>query len=174
MSISTIPTEIFTRILEHISVEDDIAVLCVNKKWNHEYRAVIERQHQDRFNEILYSSWHDWNIPYRLVKYIDMHEFLIDKLYSFCMNFGNSILRTRLRETYDSLKKELEKADKEREVIDKLLAHYEAQSDFEGWFPQQLWDRHKKTRYNSGAVIRKMNRVYTLIKNYNGYIRNRF
>ena len=96
-----------------------------------------------------------------------MHEFLIDKLYSFCMNFGNSILRIRLREIYDSLKKELEKADKKREVIDKLLAHYEAQSDFEGWFPQQLWDRHKNTNYNSGAVVLKMNRVYVIIKKYN-------
>jgi len=54
--------------------------------------------------------------------------------------------------------------DKEREVIDNLLTHYEKSSDFEGLFPEWLWERHKNNRQESGENIRRKNFVYVLMK----------
>ena len=52
--------------------------------------------------------------------------------------------------------------DKEREVIDKLLNHYEASPDFEGLFPEWLWEKHKNNRWESGENVRRMNLIYVL------------
>ena len=43
--------------------------------------------------------------------------------------------------------------DKEREVIDNLLTHYEKSPDFEGLFPEWLWERHKNNRQASQKIV---------------------
>jgi hypothetical protein len=48
---------------------------------------------------------------------------------------------------------------RERERIDRLLASYEASSDFEGWFPNWLWEgmhknNHRKYVINYGNTSR--------------------
>ena len=52
--------------------------------------------------------------------------------------------------------------DKERKVIDNLLIHYEASPDFEGLFPEWLWEKHKNNRWKSGENVRCKNVVYIL------------
>ena len=54
--------------------------------------------------------------------------------------------------------------DKERKVIDNLLMHYEASPDFEGLFPDWLWERHKNNRQVSAENCRRKNLVYVLMK----------
>lgn len=127
--------------------------------------GIIQRQDLIKFEKLLYSHWSDWNIPIRLIPYFNWNKFLIYKLDSFCQNFKYPLFLMKcLQIIYESLKLEMVKIDKEREVIDKLMAHYEASSDFEGWFPEWLWDRRTKNRLNSGINISAYNRVYTLMK----------
>jgi hypothetical protein len=165
MHINNLPTEVFVQILEHIPLKDASAVMRVNKEWYQEYRAIIQKQEYAKFEEILYSSWTEWNIPIRLLPYHNWHKFLLDKLISFHENFGTQFsLMEYLVSYYKSLKLEMMKIDKEREVIDNLLKHYEASPDFEGWFPEWLWNRHKNCRWNSGTNIQRFNLVYTLMK----------
>src|SRR6266511_4350171 len=54
--------------------------------------------------------------------------------------------------------------DKEREVIDNLLTHYEKSPDFEGLFPEWLWERHKNNRQASAENCRHINLLYTLMR----------
>ena len=54
--------------------------------------------------------------------------------------------------------------DKEREVIDNLLTYYEKSPDFEGLFPEWLWERHKNNRQASAENCRHINLLYTLMR----------
>src|ERR1044072_6627580 len=98
-----------------------------------------------------------------MVVYFNWHDFLLDKLSSFCKNFDRHCLECRLRYVYDSLRIDMVGIDKEREVIDNLLIHYEKSSDFEGLFPDWLWEQPKNNRHASGVNIRHKNLVYVLM-----------
>ena len=164
MHINNLPAELFSEILKYVPFKDASAILKVNKQWYREYRGVIYREYNIKFEELLYSHWSDWNIPLRLVVYFNWHDFLLDKLNSFCKKFDRHCLERRLRYVYDSLRIDMVDIDKEREVIDNLLIHYEKSPDFEGLFPDWLWERHKNNRQASGENIRRKNLVYVLMK----------
>ena len=137
-------------------------LIKVSKQWYQEYRGVIYRQRDAKLEELLYSHWSDWNILFKLVLYFNWHEFLLDKLNSFCKNFDKHCLERRLQYVYDSLRIDMVDIDKERKVIDNLLMYYEASSDFEGLFPDWLWERHKNNMCASGKNCRRLNLLYTL------------
>jgi len=166
MHINNLPAELFSEILEYIPLKDTSAIMLVNEQWYREYRGVIYRQREAKFEELLYSHCSDWNIPLKLVVYFNWHDFLLDKLNSFCKNFDRYCLERRLRYVYDSLRIDMVGIDKEREVIDNLLIHYEKSPDFEGLFPDWLWERHKNNRQASGENIRRKNLVYVLMKKF--------
>src|SRR5947207_15277682 len=125
MHINNLPAELFSEILEYIPLKDASAIMQVNRQWYQEYRGVIYRQRKAKFEELLYSHWSDWNIPLRLVVYFDWHNFILDKLNSFCTNFDLHSLKRRLHYIYDSLRIDMVDIDKEKEVIETLLIHYE-------------------------------------------------
>ena len=54
--------------------------------------------------------------------------------------------------------------DKERKVIDNLMIHYEASSDFKGPFPDWLLERHRKNIITSGENMRRKNLIYILME----------
>ena len=162
MHINNLPAELFSEILEYIPFKDAINIMIVNKQWYQEYRGVIYREYNIKFEELLYSHWSDWNIPLRLVVYFNWHGFLLDKLNSFCKNFDIHSLRRRLHYVYDSLRIDMVDMDKEREVINNLLIHYEKSPDFEGLFPEWLWERHKNNMHASGENCRRLNLLYVL------------
>ena len=162
MHINNIPVELFVKILEYVPLKDAIKVMLVNREWYQEYRSIIFKQFDNKFEELLYSYWSDWNIPLQLVVYFNWHAFLIDKLESFCKNFDRHCLDRRLQYVYDSLRIDMVDIDKERKVIDNLLIHYEASPDFEGLFPEWLWEKHKNNRWESGENVRRKNLVYVL------------
>ena len=164
MHINNLPAELFSEILEYIPLKDASAIMQVNRQWYREYRGTIYRQREAKFEELLYSHWSDWNIPLRLVVYFNWHDFLLDKLSSFCKNFDRHCLERRLRYVYDSLRIDMVGIDKERKVIDDLLMHYEASPNFEGLFSDWLWERHKNSMYTSGENMRRKNLVYILMK----------
>ena len=148
MSINTIPTELLTKVLNYIPLKDAISIMLVNKEWNQEYRAVIYSQYDVKFKELLHSHWSDWNISVRMVCHLCWHHFLVDKLYSFSKSFGMNILE-ELKRINNSLEIESHKLAKEEKVINDLLDRYEASPDFEGWFPEWLWERRQKNCYDS-------------------------
>ena len=104
MHINNIPVELFVKILKYVPLKDAIKVMLVNKEWYREYRSIIFKQFDSKFEELLYSYWSDWNIPLQLVVYFNWHAFLIDKLESFCKNFDKHYLDRRLQYVYDSLR----------------------------------------------------------------------
>ena len=162
MHINNLPAELFLEIFEYVPLKDASAIMKVSKQWYQEYRGVIFRQRDAKLEELLYSHWSDWIIPLRLVVYFNWHEFLLDKLDSFCGAFNIFYLRCRLEDIYDSLILEMKNIDKERNVINDLLAYYGETPDFEGLFPDWLWERHKNNRYASGKNFRRVNLLYTL------------
>ena len=164
MHINNLPVELFSEILEYIPLKDASAIMQVNRQWYREYRGVIYRQCEAKLEELLYSHWSDWNIPLRLVVYFNWHDFLLDKLSSFCKNFDRHSIICRLHYIYDSLRIDMVDIDKEREVIDNLLTHYEKSPDFEGLFPEWLWERHKNNRQASAENCRHINLLYTLMR----------
>ncbi len=134
MHINNLPVELFSEILEYIPLKDASAIMQVNRQWYQEYRGVIYRQCEAKLEELLYSHWSDWNIPLRLVVYFNWHDFLLDKLSSFCKNFDRHSLKRRLHYIYDSLRIDMVDIDKEREVIDNLLTHYESLLTLKDYF----------------------------------------
>ena len=162
MHINNLPAELFSEIFEYVPLKDASAIMKVSKQWYWEYRGVIYIQRDAKLEELLYSHWSDWNIPLKLVVYFNWHEFLLDKLNSFCDAFDIPYSRCRLEDIYDSLILEMKNIDKERNVINDLLAYYEKSPDFEGLFPDWLWERHKNNRCASGENCRRMNLLYTL------------
>ena len=164
MHINNLPVELFSEILEYIPLKDASAIMQVNRQWYQEYQGVIYRQCEAKLEELLYSHWSDWNIPLRLVVYFNWHDFLLDKLNSFCKNFDRYSLKRRLHYIYDSLRIDMVDIDKEREVIDNLLTHYEKSPDFEGLFPEWLWERHKNNMQASAENCRHINLLYTLMR----------
>ena len=162
MHINNLPAELFSEILEYIPLKDASAIMQVNRQWYQEYRGIIYRQFDAKLEELLYSHWSDWNIPLRLVVYFNWHDFLLDKLNSFCKNFDRYSIKCRLHYIYDSLRIDMVDIDKERKVINNLLMYYEVFSDFEGLFPDWLWERHKNNMYASGTNFRRVNLLYTL------------
>ena len=54
--------------------------------------------------------------------------------------------------------------DKEKEVIENLLTHYEKSPDFEGLFPDWLWERYKNNMHASAENCRRTNLLYALKK----------
>ena len=162
MHINNLPTELFVKILEYVPFKDAINIMLVDKEWHREYRGIIYRQFDAKLEELLYSHWSDWIISLKLVVYFNWHEFLLDKLNSFCDAFNILYLRCKLEDIYDSVRLEMKNIDKERKVIDDLLTHYKKSSDFEGLFPDWLWKRHKNNMYASGENFRCVNLLYTL------------
>jgi hypothetical protein len=139
MHINNIPTELFVKILEYVPFRDANIMMQVNKKWYKEYRAIIQRQEDAKFKELLYSHWSEWDIPIRLIRYYNWHIFLLDKLNSFCNNFGTECcVEHKLCNIYESLRLEMKTIDKERIVIDDLMNTFKAKKDFEGLFPDWL------------------------------------
>ena len=96
MHINNIPVELFVKILKYVPIKDAIKVMLVNREWYREYRSIIFKQFDNKFEKLLYSYWSDWNIPLQLVVYFNWHEFLIDKLNSFCKNFDRHYSDRRL------------------------------------------------------------------------------
>ena len=165
MHINNLPAELFSEILEYIPLKDASAIMQVNRQWYREYRRTIYRQLEAKFEELLYSHWSDWgNVPLRLVVYFNWHDFLLDKLSSFCKNFDRHCLERKLRYVYDSLRINMIGIDKERKVIDNLLMHYEASSDFKEPFPDWLLERHRKNLTMSGENMRRKTLVYIFIE----------
>ena len=164
MHINNLPAELFSEILEYIPLKDASAIMQVNRQWYQEYRGDIYRQCEAKLEELLYSHWSDWNIPLRLVVYFNWHDFLLDKLNSFCKNFDRYSLKRRLHYIYDSSRIDMVDIDKKREVIDNLLTHYEKSPDFEELFPEWLWERHKNNRQASAENCRHINLLYTLMR----------
>ena len=162
MHINNLPAELFSEILKYIPLKDASAIMQVNRQWYQEYREIIYKQFDAKLEELLYSHWSDWNIPLRLVIYFNWHDFLLDKLNSFCKNFDIHFLKRRLHYIYDSLRIDMVDIVKEREVIDNLLTHYEKSPDFEGLFPDWLWERHKNNRQVSAENCRRTNLLYAL------------
>jgi len=99
-----------------------------------------------------------------LIVYFNWHNFLLDKLNSFCKNFDRYYLERKLRYVYDSLRINMVNIDKKRKIIDNLLMHYEASSDFKGPFPDWLLERHRKNIITSEENMRRENLVYILMK----------
>jgi hypothetical protein len=164
MHINNLPVEILEQIFRSIPLKDASNIMRVNKQWYQEYRAVIYRQKDAKFEEILYSSWDDWFLSPDLIPDYNWSNFLISKLRNFCDNFDIFYLGPKLQDIYKSLKQESEKIYKEKDEIDKLLAIYEASYDFEGWFPDWLWEgMHKNNRQKSAINYGNMNRVRKFI-----------
>ena len=162
MHINNLPAELFSEIFEYVPLKDASAIMKVSKQWYREYRGVIYRQRDAKLEELLYSHWYDWDIPLRLILYFNWHEFLLDKLNSFCKNFDRHCLERRLQYVYDSLRIDMVDIDKERKVINDLLVYYENSSNFGGLFPDWLWEQHKNNVYASGENCRRKNLLYTL------------
>jgi hypothetical protein len=167
--INNLLIEILEQIFRSIPLKDASNIMRVNKQWYQEYRAVIYRQKDAKFEEILYSSWDDWNVKDFDWK-LDLYSLALAKLRNFCDNFDIFYLGPKLWNIYESLKQESKKIDKERDEIDKLLAIYEASYDFEGWFPEWLWeDMHKNNRQKYAINYGNMNRVSKLIVKLRGW-----
>src|SRR5438270_6504079 len=164
MHINNLTIELFSEILEYVPFKNAINIMLVSEQWYREYQGVIYRQYEAKLEELLYSHWSDLNIPLRLVIYFNWHNFLLDKLSSFCKNFDRHSIIRRLQYIYDSLRIDMVNIDKEREVIDNLLTHYETSPDFEGLFPEWLWEQHKNNCWKTGENIRCKNLVYVLMK----------
>ena len=163
MHINNLPVEILEQVFESIPLKDASNIMRVNKQWYQEYRAVIYRQKDVMFEEILYSSWDEWNVSPNLIPNYNYYNFLISKLRSFCDNFDIFYLRLKLQDIYKPLEIESKKIDKEREEIDKLMADYEASPDFEGWFPDWLWEgMHKNNHHKSVINYGNIGRVVKL------------
>src|SRR3984957_18051662 len=144
MSINTIPSELFEKILNYVPLRDAISIMLVDKEWCQVYQSLICRQRQGIFEELLHTHFSDWNISVRMIIDLQWHDFLLDKLDSFCERFNMSLVIAELHiinSRYDTEAKEITKEAKE---ISKLLRHYENSSDFEGWYPDWLWERCKK------------------------------
>ena len=118
MHINNLLAELFSEIFEYIPLKNASAIMQVNRQWYQEYRGIIYRQFDTKLEQLLYSHWSDWNIPLRLVIYFNWHDFLLDKLNSFCKNFDIYSLKRRLHYIYDSLSIDMVDIDKESEAID--------------------------------------------------------
>ena len=121
MHINNLPAELFSEILEYIPLKDASAIMQVNRQQYRKYRGIIYIWFDAKLEELLYSHWSDWNIPLRLVVYFNWHDFLLDKLNSFCKNFNRHFIKRRLHYIYDSLRIDMVDIDKEKEVIENLL-----------------------------------------------------
>src|SRR4051812_26471228 len=152
MHINNLLVEIFEQIFEFIPLKDASNVMRVNKQWYQEYREIIYRQKDAKFKEILYTSRNDWDVSSGLIPAYIFCNFLISKLRSFCDNFDIFYLGPKLQDIYDSLMLESKEIYRERERIDRLLASYEASSDFEGWFPNWLWEGMHKNNYQKYVI----------------------
>ena len=123
MHINSLPAELFVQILNHISFGDDMNVMLVNRTWYREYRALVARQAQARFEEILFSNMWNWKecgvpiIRHRNIFY--WRNFLVNKLFSFCRIFDDKRIYARLLKTQNALKKEM----KETKLIPSPIPH---------------------------------------------------
>ena len=162
-NINNIPTEIFLQILGHIPIEDASSVLKVNREWYQRYRTVLFDQRQEVFDKILHSPLDDWDIPIRLDISPMVYQPILEKLCNFCENFSLDIPNELLkRET--ALIERKEYLEREKAVINKLLDHYENSLDFDGWFPDELWNRRKENRWNLGFTGDKLTRVWRVLE----------
>ena len=59
MHINNLPAELFSEILEYISLKDASTIMLVNEQWYREYREIIYRQREAKLEELLYSHWSD-------------------------------------------------------------------------------------------------------------------
>jgi hypothetical protein len=135
MHINSLPVELFVQILNHVSSGDDINVMLVNRMWYREYQALIRRQAQARFEEILFSSI--------------QQKFIVNKLSSFCGVFNDMGIYARFLKTRTALEKEMEEKDKDRMEVDRLMDEFEKSLEYDSWFPDWLWKMHKNTPYNT-------------------------
>ena len=79
-----------------------------------------------------------------MIIHLRWHDFLLDKLDSFCERFNILPVLSELciiNSRYDTEAKEI---TKKAEEISKLLRHYENSFGFEVWYPDWLWERRKK------------------------------
>jgi len=159
MHINNLPVEILEQVFESIPLKDASNIICVNKQWYQEYRAVIYRQKDAMFEEILYSSWDEWNVSPNLIPNYNYYDFLISKLHSFCDNFDIFYLEPKLQDIYESLEIESKKITAERNRITKLMKDYEASFEYDGWFPDWLWKLYKDNPWKSGINYINISRV---------------
>jgi len=138
MHINNLPVEILEQVFESIPLKDASNIIRVNKQWYQEYRAVIYRQKDAMFEEILYSFWDEWNISPNLIPNYNYYDFLISKLCSFCNNFDIFYLGLKLQNIHESLEIESKKIIAEHNRITKLMKDYEASFEYDGWFPDWL------------------------------------
>ena len=144
MAINTIPTELFEKILNYVPLRDAISIMLVDKEWCQVYQSLICRQRQGIFEELLHTHFSDWNISVRMLIHLQWHDFLLDKLDSFCKRFNLSSVLSELKIINSRLRTEMVKITKKAEEISKLLRHYENSFGFEGWYPDWLWKKCKK------------------------------
>jgi hypothetical protein len=163
MSINTIPTELFEKILNYVPLRDARSIMLVDKEWYQVYQNLIRIQRQGIFEELLHSHFSDWNISVRMIIHLRWEPFLLDKLDSFCKRFNMSSVLSELNTIRSRLETEVVEIFKEAEVITKLLEQYEASSDFEGWYPDWLWKRRKKNRTNLAICVGNINHIKVLM-----------
>ena len=162
MHINNLPVEILEQVFESIPLKDASNIMRVNKQWYQEYRAVLYKQKDVMFEEILYSSWDEWNVSPNLIPNYNYYDFLISKLRSFCDNFNIFYLGLKLQDIYESLEIELKKITAERNRITKLMKDYEASFEYDGWFPDWLWKSYKDSPWKSGINYINISRVVKL------------
>ena len=149
MHINSLPVELFAQILNHVSSGDDMSVMLVNRTWYREYRALIGRQSQARFEEMLFSNTWDWKVRHQNIFY--WRRFLANKLCSFCKTFDDKKIYVRFLNTRIALEKEMKERDGDRLEVNRLMDEFEKSSEYDGWFPDWLWKRHKNTIYRTGC-----------------------
>ena len=148
MHINSLPVELFVQILNHVSFADDMSIMLVSKTWYGEYQALIKRQAQARFEEILFSERWDWKrygVPGHCRNIFYYHSFIANKLFSFCRVFNDTMIYARLLKTQNALRKELIEKDKDRMEVDRLMDEFEKSLEYDSWFPDWLWEKHKNT-----------------------------
>ena len=104
MSINTIPTEIFVKILENVPIKDASSVLRVNREWNNVYKYILQRD--EVFELILYTDYENWEIFHSKTN----AKYLKRKVINFCKAFGINH-RLKLRKTLKLLNDESLKVD---------------------------------------------------------------
>jgi hypothetical protein len=167
MHINSLPVELFVQILDCVPLRDAMDIMLVNKAWYKEYKALLRRQSKARFKEILFSEFGQTLIFYQRLS--DWDRCIANKLLNFCKVFDNIYIYMRFKEIRATLEKEMKEKDWERIEVDRLMAEFEASPEYDGWYPNWLWERNKKTYYNTDCKwkLETLERRWKLCKQIN-------
>jgi hypothetical protein len=157
MSINTIPSELFTKILRYIPLKSASSILRVNKEWNREYKGVINQDIHIIFEELAFRN-PSYLLPYYYHWPGFKHNFIASKLISFGNAFNLNIL-IELYNIKNRLIIEIKKIDKDRKEIETLMDNYP-----DGWYPNELWKRHKQN-HGSYSNRQKYHHIFNILLN---------